>query len=75
MNKVKIVSGKIKRSAIIQSFNVEINGLMHTIDVSIVDGKIESFYRTGYGTQLALSFELWEEVKGLISKLITPTAQ
>lgn len=70
MNSIKIVSGEIKRSAIIQTFSVEINDLMHTIDVSIVDGKIESFYRTGYGTQLALSYECWEQVKELLSKIV-----
>jgi len=70
MNKIKIVSGKIKRSAIIQTFNVEINDVLHTVDVSIIDNKIESFYRTGNHTQLALSFECWEDVKGLLSRLI-----
>jgi hypothetical protein len=70
MNHIKIVSGKLKRSAEIQRFTVEINGLIHTIDVSIVDGKIEAFYRTGIGTQLALSYECWEDVKNLLTKWI-----
>lgn len=70
MNKIKIIRGEIKRSAEIQRFTIEINGLIHTIDVSIVNGDIEAFYRTGIGTQLALSVDTWNDVKDLLSKWI-----
>jgi len=74
MNRIKIISGKIKRTSEVQTFMVEINGNNHVIDVSIVNGEIDRFDRMGY-FKTEISNETWEDVEDLLTAFITQTVK
>ena len=74
MNRIKIISGKIKRTSEVQTFMVEINGNNHVIDVSIVNGEIDRFDRMCY-FKTEISNETWEDVEDLLTAFITQTVK
>jgi len=74
MNRIKIISGKIKRTSEVQTFMVEVNGKNHVIDVNIVNGEIDRFHRMDY-FKTEISDETWKDVKDLLTAFITQTVK
>lgn len=65
---MEILGKKLKNRYEVYDMNVWIDGKIHTVQVSVVNGKDFSFLRFGAGSHESLDHEVFENLKSMIKE-------